>query len=76
MDDRFRPITVRDVQAAMRPEGLAVAVAREHIARTLKISDRQLEMLLAEPLALDQSAHAYLAEFDLEGEEEAPPDAR
>jgi hypothetical protein len=56
------PITVRDVQRAM----YAQAVTRSHIARTLDVTDRELELLLAEPRVLDVSAHAYLAEFDLD----------
>lgn len=62
MGDHRRPITVRDVQAAMSLEGHA----RAQIARTLCISDRQLDLLVAERRALDLGAHAYLAEFDLD----------
>jgi hypothetical protein len=60
------PITVRHVQAAMRREGRAQAVTRGDIARALGVSDRELELLLAEPRVLDVCAHAYLAEFDVD----------
>jgi hypothetical protein len=60
------PITVRDVQRAMRRQGYAQTVTRSHIARALDVTDRELELLLAEPRVLDVSAHAYLAEFDLD----------
>lgn len=60
------PITVRHVQAAMRREDGAPAVTRRDIARALDVTDRELELLLAEPHVLDVSAHAYLAEFDVE----------
>ncbi len=60
------PITVRHVQAALREPGCAQAIMRRHIARARDVSDRELELLLAEPRVLDVSAHAYLAEFDLD----------
>jgi hypothetical protein len=63
-----RPISVRDVQAAMSRQGEPQGITREHLARTLHISDRQLELLVSEQTVLDMGAHAYLAEFDLEGD--------
>jgi hypothetical protein len=51
----------------MSLRGEAHAIAREHISRALGISDRELDLLMAERRALDVSAHAYLAEYDLEG---------
>jgi hypothetical protein len=72
MSDDVRPITVRDVQAAMSLEGRAHDVAREHLARTLGVTDRELEMLVAESRVLDTSAHAYLAEYDLDRSHEPP----
>jgi hypothetical protein len=75
MSNRWPPITVRHVQAAMSPPGGAHAIAREHITRALGISDRELDLLLAERWALDVSAHAYLAEYDLEGARGRRPQA-
>jgi hypothetical protein len=69
-----RPISVRDVQAAVSREGEPHGIAREHLARTLHVTDRQLELLVAERSVLDMGAHAYLAEFDLEGDRGAPLD--
>ncbi|MDX6569492.1 MAG: hypothetical protein QOH15_2070 [Gaiellales bacterium] len=66
MSDQWPPITVRHVQAALLVEGCAHAVAREHVTRALGVSERELDLLLAEPCVLDVSAYAYLAEFDLE----------
>jgi hypothetical protein len=66
MSNRWPPITVRHVQAAMCLRGEAHAIAREHITRALAISDRELDLLMAEHRALDVSAHAYLAEYDLD----------
>jgi hypothetical protein len=66
MSDTWPPITVRHVQAALSPQDQAHAVAREHIARALGISERELDLLLAEPSVLDVSVYAYLAEYDLE----------
>ena len=66
MSDQWPPITVRHVQAALSLQGQAHAVAREHITRALGISERELDLLLAEPSVLDVGAYAYLAEFDLE----------
>ena len=57
---------MRHVQAALSPQDQAHAVAREHIARALGISERELDLLLAEPSVLDVSVYAYLAEYDLE----------
>jgi hypothetical protein len=67
MSDRWRPITVRDVQAAISLEGVAGAIVRDHIARVLNLTDRELDLLVAEQHVLDVSAYAYLAEHDLEG---------
>lgn len=66
MAEHARPITVRDVQEAMARTGNGRPIEREHIVQTLDISERQLDLLIAERLALDLSAHAYLAEFDLD----------
>ena len=67
MSNQWPPITVRHVQAAMSLRGQAHAVAREHVTRALGVSERELDLLLAERWALDVSAYAYLAEYDLEG---------
>jgi hypothetical protein len=67
MSDRWPPITVRQVQAAMSLRGGAQAITREHITRALGVGERELDLLLAEQLALDVSVYAYLAEHDLEG---------
>jgi hypothetical protein len=47
----------------MSLHGEAHAIAREHISRALGISDRELDLLMAERRALDLRAHAYLAEY-------------
>jgi hypothetical protein len=65
MSHQWPPITVRHVQAAMSLRGEAHAIAREHITRALAISERELDLLMAERSVLDVSAHAYLAEYDL-----------
>jgi hypothetical protein len=66
MSDQWPPITVRHVQAALSLRGHTKVIAREHVTRALGISERELELLLAETSVLDVSAHAYLAEYDLE----------
>ena len=63
------PITVRHVQTAMSLEGAAHTITRAHIARALNVTDRELDLLLSEPRVLDVSAHAYLAEFDVDDPE-------
>jgi hypothetical protein len=67
MSKCWPPITVRHVQTAMSLEGHAHTITRAHIARALDVSDRELELLLSEHRVLDVSAHAYLAEFDVDG---------
>jgi hypothetical protein len=66
MSREWPPITVRHVQAALSLQGAAQEIAREHVTRALGITDRKLDLLIAERRALDESAHAYLAEHDLE----------
>jgi hypothetical protein len=67
VSDRWRPITVRDVQAALGAEVDGEALWRDHVATALGVTDRELELIVSEPRTLDMAAYAYLAEFDLEG---------
>jgi hypothetical protein len=67
VSDRWRPITVRDVQAALGAGADGEGLWRDHVATALGVTDRELELLISEPRTLDMAAYAYLAEFDLEG---------
>jgi hypothetical protein len=62
---QWPPITVRDVQEAMTLQRQVHEIAREDITRALGITDRELDLLIGERRALDEGAHAYLAEHDL-----------
>jgi hypothetical protein len=72
MSRHWPPITVRHVQTAMSLEGPAHAITRADIARALDVTDRELDLLLSEHRVLDVSAHAYLAEFDVDDAADRP----